>query len=150
MTGYICQCNNYKLLKIDINLYWNESNKTSLNYIITYKLKIKYKLRVIEELCQKSNGTNTLNRREYKTVYIPPFKACLNGKWCESPLISNIFTFHSKDISWATLSLEFRYTSHKIKYMRLWHLNMIKRVRWLYNFLFYWFYILFMWNILTL
>ena len=40
-----------------IILHWNEPNKISLGNVITYRLRIKYKLRVIDEQCQKSNET---------------------------------------------------------------------------------------------
>ena len=37
---------------------WNEINKISPIFVITYILRIKCILRLIEEQCQKSNGTN--------------------------------------------------------------------------------------------
>ena len=43
---------------IDINNYcieiWDKSNKISLDYVLTYKLTIKYKLRPVDEQCLKA------------------------------------------------------------------------------------------------
>ena len=48
----------------------NESNKNLLAYALTYILKIKYKLKVIINNINKSNGTILVNRREYNLYNI--------------------------------------------------------------------------------
>ena len=35
---------------MDKSLYWDESNKISLDYILIYRLRIKYKLRLTSKL----------------------------------------------------------------------------------------------------
>ena len=53
-----------------INLYWEESNKISLNYILTSKLKIKYKLKVIDKYFVKiKKKTFALNWIDYRVLY---------------------------------------------------------------------------------
>ena len=46
-----------------INFTRNESNKILLGYILTYILKIKYKLKV--NSIKKLNGTIKMNKREH-------------------------------------------------------------------------------------
>lgn len=46
-------------------MHWNESNNISLDYAITYRLRIKNKLKYIDEHGRKSNMTIRVNMWEY-------------------------------------------------------------------------------------
>ena len=53
-------------------MHWDDSKKISLNYVLIYRLKIKYKLIVISEYYQKVNDTFwvELNYCQNKTLNI--------------------------------------------------------------------------------